>query len=206
MKKLIVFIATFISSVSFSQDLVTNYYNEIASHSEYAIDGVTSFTPKKWKTDVKIFIKGVQDSVTYSELIKVISELNDLIDSIEIKITNSESEANLIAFFGWFLDYDKFEPNAERFTASNYGLACVYMGDSSILRGSFYVDIVRCNWFPSEQSDSLKKHIVREELTQSLGLLNDSMKYTDSIFYQKWSLINEYSELDKKIIKMHYSN
>lgn len=206
MKKLFVFIATFISSVSFSQDFVTDYYNEIASHSEYAIDGITSFTPKKWKTDVKIFVKGVRDSVTYSELIKVIAELNDLIDSIEIKITENESEANLIAFFGWFIDYDKIEPNAERFTSSNYGLACVYAGnDNDWYKGSFYVDIVRCNWFPAEESSLLKKHIVREELTQSLGLLNDSMKYPDSIFYQKWSLINEYSELDKKIIKMHYA-
>ena len=162
MKKLTV-LFSLISSISFSQDLVTNYYNEIAAHSEYAIDGITSFTPKKWKTDVKIFVKG-EDSVTYSELIKVVAELNELVISIEIKIVDSESEANLIAFFGWGIDYDKFEPNAEPFTGPNWGLACIYPGtDNDWLRGSFYVDIVRCNDHPIDNAIKLKKHIFRKK-------------------------------------------
>jgi hypothetical protein len=51
----------------------------------------------------------------------------------------------------------------------------------------------------------MKKHILREELTQSIGLLNDSMKYPNSIFYQGWTFPTEYTELDKEVIKRHYN-
>ena len=49
-----------------------------------------------------------------------------------------------------------------------------------------------------------RSHLIREELTQSLGLMNDSNKYKDSIFYQEWTDIAEYSEIDKAVIKLLY--
>jgi hypothetical protein len=206
MKKLVVLSILFISISSFSQN-VLDYYKEIAYKAEYTVNNDTSsFHPRRWKKDIKIFVKGAPDSIVCSELYKVVSELNSLIETIDIKITDNESEANLIAFFGWFLEYDKLEPNAVRFTGGNHGLACVYPGaDNDLIRGSFYVDVVRCNWFPEEQAVILKKHLVREELTQSLGLLNDSMKYPESIFYQGFSYPTEFSKLDIEIIKMHYN-
>ena len=75
---------------------------------------------------------------------------------------------------------------------------------SNLVNGSFYVDVVRCNWFPTNEAIVFKKNLLREELTQSLGLFNDSMKYPDSIFYQVWSETTEYSELDKEVIRRHY--
>lgn len=191
-----------------SQDSITDYYKEITSKSEYTLDKDTSsYVPKRWKKDVKIFVKGFPDSVVCSELDKVVSELNELIETIEIKITDNESEANLIAYFGWFIDYDKIEPKVVSFTANNYGLFCVYSDRSSnLVNGSFYVDIVRCNWFPTNEAIVFKKHLLREELTQSLGLFNDSMKYPNSIFYQVWSETTEFSELDKELIRRHYRN
>ncbi|MFY7945329.1 MAG: DUF2927 domain-containing protein [Crocinitomicaceae bacterium] len=196
-----------ITFLSFSQNVVSDYYNEIAAHSEYAADGITSFNPSTWKTDVKIFVKGKKDSVAYLELIKVINELNELINTIEIKIVDKEAEANIIAFFGWFMDYDKIDPHVAPYTGENYGLAAIYPGENNDwIRGSFYVDVVRSEWLQEDQINLVKRHIVREELTQSLGLMNDSMKYPDSIFYQGWSLTTEYSDLDKQIIKMHYSH
>jgi len=49
-----------------------------------------------------------------------------------------------------------------------------------------------------------RSHLIREELTQSLGLMNDSNKYEDSIFYQDWTDVTEYSIIDKSVIKMLY--
>jgi hypothetical protein len=51
-----------------------------------------------------------------------------------------------------------------------------------------------------------EKHVLREELTQSLGFGNDSIKYPDSIFYENFSSLTKYSELDKAIIRKHYNN
>jgi len=188
-----------------AQDSITEYYNEISSKSEF--NPIKLADPIKWKKDVVIYVKGIPDSVICSELEKLVLELNDLIENIEIKITDNESEANLIAFMGWFIDYDNFEPKAKPYTANNYGLFCLHHGeDNNCDYGSFYLDIVRCNWFPADQATIFKKHLLREELTQSLGLINDSIRYSDSIFYQEWSLVTEFSELDKEIIRRHYRN
>ena len=50
-----------------------------------------------------------------------------------------------------------------------------------------------------------QKHLLREELTQALGFPNDSYKYEDSIFQQRWTEVTEYSILDKEIIRLHYN-
>ena len=49
-----------------------------------------------------------------------------------------------------------------------------------------------------------RKHVILEEITQSLGLANDSMKYPDSIFYNGDSYITSLSKMDKGVIKMLY--
>lgn len=50
-----------------------------------------------------------------------------------------------------------------------------------------------------------QKHLLREELTQSLGLFNDSPKYRESIFYDGWTTTTEYSDLDREPIQMLYN-
>jgi len=49
-----------------------------------------------------------------------------------------------------------------------------------------------------------RSHLIREELTQSLGLMDDSYAYPDSIFYQEWTATQEYSDIDRKLIEMLY--
>ena len=50
------------------------------------------------------------------------------------------------------------------------------------------------------------KHLLREELTQSLGLFNDSWDYPESIFYQCWTTTTEYAPIDRELIDMLYNN
>ncbi len=209
MKKIILIICfIFFIFTGFSQtnDSVVEYYNEIATKAEFVAKGESQFhKPTRWESDIKIFVKGKPDSLIYNELQKVIKELNDLIDPIEIKIVTNESESNLIAFFGLCTDYDKIDPLVIPYSGYNYGLSCLYSHNNIWYKGSFYVDVVRCDWFPQEEAIKMKKHILREELTQSIGLLNDSMKYPNSIFYQGWEFPTEFTELDKQIIRMHYN-
>jgi hypothetical protein len=60
-----------------------------------------------------------------------------------------------------------------------------------------YVDIVRAN--AVEQ-----KHLLREELTQSLGLAKDSNKYPESIFYADWTTTNKYANIDRDLVRLLY--
>jgi hypothetical protein len=50
-----------------------------------------------------------------------------------------------------------------------------------------------------------RAHLIREELTQSLGLFRDSWRYPESIFYQGWTATNEYAPIDRTAISLLYS-
>tara|TARA_B100001093_G_scaffold520464_1_gene616279 strand:+ start:7859 stop:8116 length:258 start_codon:yes stop_codon:yes gene_type:complete len=60
-----------------------------------------------------------------------------------------------------------------------------------------YVDINRANL--AEQ-----KHLLREELTQSLGLARDSQKYPESIFQSAWTTTTKYTSIDSDLIRLLY--
>jgi hypothetical protein len=62
-----------------------------------------------------------------------------------------------------------------------------------------YVDIERT------KSRDAQRHLLREELTQSLGLINDTYDYPESIFYQGWTETTEYAPIDRELIQMLYN-
>ena len=49
-----------------------------------------------------------------------------------------------------------------------------------------------------------RSHLIREELTQSLGLFQDSWQYPESIFYQGWTATPEYAAIDGPTIQLLY--
>ena len=49
-----------------------------------------------------------------------------------------------------------------------------------------------------------RAHLIREELTQSLGLMRDSNRYPESIFFQGWTDVTRYTDLDKAVIEILY--
>lgn len=170
------------------------YFNTICGFSEFG--GATEIS--KWRKDVKIFILGDKQPYLMEELRRVVDELNDIIDPINITIVNSRGEANLVGYFGSHVGYGELEPYAKKYLSNNWGLFVVN-GSSEITSGTFFVDTKRCDDVVTQ------KHIVREELTQALGLFNDSYEYKNSIFYQGWSDVTEYSKIDIEIIKMLYN-
>jgi hypothetical protein len=124
--------------------------------------------------------------------------LNGLISTINITIVSNKSDANLIVLFGSAQEYNEFESNSVGYTDQNQGLFIVY-GREELTYATMYVDIERTS------TNDGQKHLLREELTQSLGLCNDSYDYPESIFYQGWTETTEYAEIDKELIQMLYN-
>ncbi len=61
-----------------------------------------------------------------------------------------------------------------------------------------YVDIFRANLIE-------QRHLLREELTQSLGLARDSPEFPESIFQQSFSTkTTEYATIDRDLIRLLY--
>ncbi|ESA37004.1 sh3 type 3 domain-containing protein [Leptolyngbya sp. Heron Island J] len=176
---------------------ILDYFDQVAFGAEF---GASTQRINKWVTDIRIFVSGQYPDYLDTELTKIINEINTLSDSIQLSRTPSKQEANYLIHFGTGEEYSQIEPNARAYVDDNFGLLWIYWnGDNEIYKGSMYVDIVRTS------DQAAQKHLLREELTQSLGLLNDSYQYPESIFYQDWTQTTEYSEMDKHLIEVLYS-
>jgi hypothetical protein len=174
-------------------DKETNdYFKEIVFGTEF---GGKLSSPYKWKKDMKIYIDGQQNDYLVSELKNVVKELNDIINPINIKIVSLRKDANFFVFFGNHQTFDqKYNLIFPQYLKNNWGYFELYIDT-----GVMYVDVFRARDIESQ------KHLIREELTQSLGLVNDSWKYENSIFYQGWTTTNSYSEIDIKLIDLLYN-
>lgn len=192
------FVETSQSKTTYTKQEIRSYFNEICTGSEY---GNAKYT-YKWKHDVKIFVKGEKRDYLMDELRRIIKELNSLIDPIKLKIVNTMSEADFIILFGTHTEFKKMNPGDAKMIDKNWGYFSCGVNDKtrSIIYGEMYVDLYRTS------TRTEQKHLLREELTQAMGLANDSWKYPNSIFYQGWTTTTEYDEIDREIIKMLYNN
>ena len=134
-----------------------------------------------------------------SELELVKNEINDLTTTeFKLNIVNDSLSSNYYIFFGNRTETLKVFPGWSDLTLSNWGLFYIFWNNlNQINSGYMYVD--------TQRPDILgQKHLLREELTQSLGLARDSYLYDDSIFQQSWTTVTQYSQMDKDIIRLLY--
>lgn len=183
------------SSIEIADEEVIEYFKDIALGFEF---GSATRVTRKWNTDMKIFVGGNPSDALTSELNKIVSEINNLTtDGFSVSIVDSSSQSNFFIFFGSGDDYADLYPGQEGFVESNWGLFSIFWLDDQLNSGHMYVDIFRANAIE-------QRHLLREELTQSLGLARDSFRYDDSIFQSEWTRTTEYSEIDRELIRLLY--
>lgn len=174
------------------RDQVVDYFLEIALGAEY---GISDYTIKKWHSDIFIEIQGKPTPEDLKTLYQVVNELNQLVEgTIQLHIV--EKGGNVEVFFIPHSQFYQYEPPGLVFYGGFFWNW--WDGNGVIHRGRVVIA-------SDNISQKLRSHLIREELTQVLGLMNDSMKYPDSIFYQGYSEIHTFSELDKAIIRLLYS-
>jgi hypothetical protein len=172
------------------------YFEEIALGFEF---GPAEEVTRKWANDMKIFVGGNKTPTMMSELQTIITEINDLsTDGFDMSIVDDSLQSNFYIFLGSGADYADKYPSQSSLVNTNWGLFSLYWDDSGhFYLGNMYVDILRAN--AAEQ-----KHLLREELTQSLGLAKDSNKYPESIFQTAWTTTDEYANIDRDLIRLLY--
>lgn len=190
-----------IDEVSARQQDAIDYFEDIALGFEF---GSASRVTRKWVTDIDIFVRGDLPEFLNNELNEIVAELNSLISDSGITIgrVETQSDANFLIYFGPGHEYADINPNAAEYVDGNWGLFFVNFNSmNEIGRADMYVDTGR----PSELK---QRHLLREELTQALGLARDSRKYADSIFQSNFNLgcATEYSEFDEVLIQMLYDS
>jgi hypothetical protein len=190
MKKLITLLIIF--SLTFTTVYANDYFFEIAFGLEYGESNVIH----KWgKPEIKISTVGDPAEEHLKELNKVMYELSDLTGmSFKTVDRNPDIRIYLINHS----DFSKYIRN-KNIVENNWGYFYVWWRrNNEIYRSNIYIAI-------DKGTIESQLHLIREELTQCMGLMNDSYSYEDSIFYQGWGTIREYSEVDKTVIKLLYN-
>jgi hypothetical protein len=180
---------------SYDQDVI-EYFCEVALGLEF---GGTPEVTRKWKNEMRIFVGGNKTPDLMDALNNIVAEINTLAtDGFTISIVSDSVEMNYYLFFGPGDQYAKIYPSQGGLVKSNWGLFNIYWDNfNQINAGSMYVDTERA-------SDEEEKHLLREELTQSLGLGKDSGRYPDSIFQIAWTTTATYATIDKDLIRLLY--
>jgi hypothetical protein len=180
----------------------------VALKSEYAD---SERTIKKWDRDINIKVLGSPTPEDLNTLQAVIDELNTLVSGIRLQMVSlaghsiQDSSSHNPRTLGnnpnveiYFVPESKFSQYEPNYQPLNYGFFWGWWNDShSLHRSKVLVST-------DEVTQQERSHLIREELTQSLGLMEDSYQYSDSIFYQGWTDTNHYAEIDKAVIEMLY--
>ena len=179
------------------KDAVLRHFLIVALGTEYG-DGFQ--VTQKWTSEMNIFIGGTPNDELLSELFLIKDEINTYAtDGFSMNIVNDSLQSNFYLFFGPPDDYVKLFPGQGIIIDdNNNGLFHINKNSNfEIISGHMFVNIDITN---SER----KKHILREELTQSLGLPNDVLFNRNSIFYYDISSLTSYNGIDIEIIRLLY--
>ncbi len=172
---------------------IVRYFMEVAMGSEY---GLGNFAVRKWQTDIRFEVIGDPTLRDLEVLHDVVAELNHLIgDHVTLSIVPADGNVKI-----HFIPHDEFhyyEPGGIVFYGGFFWTWWNAVGE--IHSGRIVIGADRI-------TQHVRSHLIREEVTQVLGLMNDSEKYPDSIFFQNFSTIQEFSGLDLQIIKLLYDS
>lgn len=174
---------------SFTQEEV-DYFVEVALGTEFHSSGAFI---AKWETPVKIAVQGSPTKADTDTLNSVVSEINAIVGSQLMTIVADADQANEQVIFA---PHNQFADILPEYVDGNLGYFYFWFGKpQSIVRATVLITT-------DSVSQQERSHLIREEVTQSLGLAQDSNTYPDSVFYQPWTAVTSYAPIDKRLIKM----
>ncbi|WP_142784931.1 DUF2927 domain-containing protein [Changchengzhania lutea] len=156
---------------------------------------------RKWNNDISIYIVGNAPTETMNEINVIISEISDLNTDLKVRLVQDMDNANLILFLGLKPDYIvDIEPSALGLAEDARGFANILWNTSfEIVKASICIDVI------NNPDLSTQKHIIREELGQAFGLINDTVLDDTSMFHETIENSN-YSETDLEFMTLMLSN
>ena len=177
---------------SISPDETFLYFKDVTLKSEFGSSD--NGLIKKWMVPIKLEIAGLPTPQDLRTVEAVTNELK-LLTKLPIEFVKPNT-GNMRIRFTPEENFKKFIPT---YQTDNSGFFWLNWDETKQITGA---EILISTTGVTQKERS---HLIREELTQAFGLPADSDKYPDSIFYQQWTDITEYSSLDKKLIKMLYN-
>ncbi|PIA78954.1 hypothetical protein BFR04_05380 [Gaetbulibacter sp. 4G1] len=181
---------------------VFEYFKEIALKAEFG------YRPRrviKWTKPMKVFIKKEKVYNTQVVIIKeTIEQLNELAtDGFKVELIDNIFKCNIVLYLNKKTKVNEIDPYFFKGINEDFiGLVDIEFDshDFNIIKGRIFID--------TEQPIDIQKSTIIEELTQSIGLMNDSELYQESTFFQNKSSSRKkhlkHSGIDVELIKLLY--
>lgn len=189
----------------YEKELIS-YFKEIALQSEYDNNPQRVI---KWKEPMVLFvIKEEEFKPQMSVINKTIDRINELAtDGFEIILTDTFSESNSVLYLCNKEKVAELDQYFHKMLTDDIDYDISGLAYSEFITETHIIDksLIFIN---SEYSFDTQESTILEEITQSLGLAFDSKMYPNSIFYKNKTeqevRVNEYSQLDRDIIRLLY--
>ncbi|MCY3800749.1 MAG: DUF2927 domain-containing protein [Chloroflexi bacterium] len=153
----------------------------------------------KWDDgEVGYYVAGSPTASDLAEIESIISKLESLIPTLRFRALElSEAEVDVSMFIAFAGENDYL---LEGVVASNW---MSYAGLGGIGGDSFVIEkaVIFIN---SDHPEEIRRRAIVEEITQALGLTNDSWWYPDSRFYQGFSIKPGLADIDEALIRLLY--
>lgn len=169
-----------------------DYFMEIALGSEW---GNSNQLIRKWNQNLRIKVTGTRTNEDIAALNTVIGEINGLINGSGVQLTLDDNNPNVEIIYASQTEFRRIEPN---YAPGSSGFFRTFWDRGVINRARILITD------SNRVSQRERSHVIREELTQIMGLVRDSWRYQDSIFYQGRSDVNQYSADDRALIQLLY--
>lgn len=182
-----------------------DHFKDIALNVEFYEDDSkkSAMRVKKWnKSNIDIYISGNFDNNILSKIKNIYSKIEEYTNLKFNIISDSDinnKKNNVIIYIGDYNTYIKYVSQTKNKEHKNvYGLCEVKVNNLNEIKSArIYIN--------DKVDDNIKNDVLLEEITQSIGLLNDSIKDKKSIFYRdKVTYNSEYTNQDIEIIKLLY--
>ncbi|MBT4492196.1 MAG: DUF2927 domain-containing protein [Gammaproteobacteria bacterium] len=167
-----------------------NYFREVAFGSEHE-----SITEKirKWTSDVNIRIEGDPSAEDLVAVKSIAEQINSLQDQVHLSIGYFDTSLVI-----QFAPQSRFEQLHTKYRRGNPGFFFVAWIEEEIYRGTILIDT-------EDTNQAVRNALITEELTQALGLMNTSNRYSNSIFNDDHILPElGLSDMDETMLKMLY--
>jgi hypothetical protein len=196
--------ALFLSCAEENEEELTPYQKKVITYFQDLTLGFQSGSStqvvRKWQSEMKIFVGGNPDELLVTELNNIIAEVNALAtDGFKISLTNDTLQSTSYFFFGPAKDFIARYSYAKELAVNNWAISYFYFNSNNALTKTVsYVDTERA------VDVFARKHLLREQLSYSLGFTRNSKMFAYSIFQEAWTTTNFFADIDKDCIQLLY--
>ena len=180
------------SFAPYSSDAV-EYFAELGFGSEFEKD--PSPVVRKWTSPIRIQLSGSYTEEDRREVLHITGELSEL-TGLSFSLVHQNPNVRI-----YFTAQNQFSRLVPEYNPSNPQDG-FFEVNSDIYQSNVVSATVLIR---ASLTGRHRKHILREELTQSMGLMKDSFKYKDSVFQENHEYQPvQYSLMDREVLKILY--